>query len=75
MGHTRQMDHATLAKRGFLLGVGLFALGVLGEASGPALVGPLPAWGDMLLTDMEGFGILLALFSPLVFGIVLPLVE
>jgi hypothetical protein len=75
MGHTRQLDHATLAKRGFLLGVGLFVFGVLGEVAGPALFGPLPAWGDVLLTDMEGLGILLALFSPLVFGIVLPLVE
>lgn len=75
MVNARQMDHATLAKRGFLLGVGLFALGVLGELLAPVLVGPLPGWGDMLLTDMEGLGILLGLFSPLVFGIILPLIE
>jgi len=69
------MDYAMLAKRGFLLGVGLFALGALGEVGGHALAGSLPAWGTMLLTDMEGLGILLALFSPLVFGIIMPLVE
>ncbi|MFC7027346.1 hypothetical protein ACFQJ5_06665 [Halomicroarcula sp. GCM10025324] len=75
MGRTRRLDHATLAKRGFLLGVGLFALGVLGEVIGPVLVGPLPGWGDMLFTDMEGLGILVALFAPLIFGIILPLTE
>jgi len=69
------MDHATLAKRGFLLGVGLFALGALGELTAAALLGPLPGWGNMLLTDMEALGILLGLFSPLVFGIVMPLIE
>ena len=69
------MDHAMLAKRGFLLGVGLFALGAFGEVGGHALVGTLPALVDTLLTDMEALGILLALFSPLVFGVVLPLVE
>jgi len=68
-------DHATLAKRGFLLGVGLFALGALGELTTHALLGPLPGWGNMLLTDMEALGILLALFAPLVFGIIMPLIE
>jgi len=75
MGQYKSMDHATLAKRGFLLGVGLFALGALGELAAHVFVGPLPGWGNLLLTDMEALGILLALFSPLVFGIVLPLVE
>lgn len=75
MGYAQQMDHATLAKRGFLLGVGLFVFGVLGEVAGPMLFGTLPGWGDMLLTDMEGLGILLGLFSPLIFGIILPLIE
>jgi len=75
MAQYRDMDHATLAKRGFFLGVGLFALGALGEVGGHAVVGTLPALVDTLLTDMEALGILLALFSPLVFGIVLPLLE
>ncbi|PSP63054.1 hypothetical protein BRC76_03690 [Halobacteriales archaeon QH_8_67_36] len=75
MAQYRDMDHATLAKRGFVLGVGLFALGALGELAAHALVGPLPGWSNTLLTDMEALGILLALFAPLVFGVVLPLVE
>lgn len=75
MAQYRNMDHATLAKRGFLLGVGLFALGALGELTAHALLGPLPGWGNLLLTDMEALGILLALFAPLVFGVVMPLVE
>lgn len=75
MPQYRNMDHAMIAKRGFLLGVGLFALGALGELTAHAFLGPLPGWGNLLLTDMEALGILLALFSPLVFGIVLPLVE
>ena len=75
MPQYRNVDHATLAKRGFLLGVGLFAFGALGELVAHAFLGPLPGWGNLLLTDMEALGILLALFAPLVFGIVLPLVE
>jgi len=69
------MDHATLAKRGFQLGVGLFVVGALGEVGAHLFVGTLPAWGNMLLIDMEAVGILLALLSPLVFGIILPLIE
>jgi len=69
------VDHATLAKRGFLLGVGLFALGALGELLAATLFGPLPGWGNMLLLDMEGLGILTAVLAPLVFGIIMPLVE
>ncbi|WP_276251750.1 hypothetical protein [Haloarcula rara] len=75
MSQYRGMDHATLAKRGFLLGVALFAVGVVGEVGGHALLGTLPALVNTLLVDMEAIGILLALFSPLVFGIVLPLIE
>ena len=75
MAQYRTMDHATLAKRGFLLGVGLFALGALGELLAQTLFGPLPGWGNMLLLDMEGLGILIALFAPLVFGIIMPLIE
>ncbi len=75
MSQYRGMDHAALAKRGFLLGVSLFAIGVVGEVGGHALLGTLPALVNTLLVDMEAIGILLALFSPLVFGIVLPLVE
>jgi len=75
MTQYRSMDHAALAKRGFLLGVGLFALGALGELAAATVLGPLPGWGNTLLTDVEALGILLGLFAPLVFGVVLPLVE
>ncbi|QIO21867.1 hypothetical protein [Haloarcula sp. JP-L23] len=75
MTQYRDMDHGLLAKRGFFLGVGLFAFGALGELLGHTLLGPFPAWGDVLLTDMVALGILLGLLSPLVFGIVLPLIE
>ena len=75
MGQYRGMDHAALAKRGFLLVVTLFVVGVVGEVGGHALLGTLPDLVNTLLVDMEAVGILLALFSPLVFGIVLPLVE
>jgi len=75
MAQTRNLDHATMAKRGFLLGVGLFVVGALGETVGQAVAGPLPGWEQLLLTNMEAFGILIGLLSPLVFGIVLPLTE
>lgn len=42
---------------------------------GPALFGPLPGWETMLLADAEVLGVLVGLLSPLVFGLVLPLVE
>lgn len=68
-------NYALLAKRGFLLGVGLFLLGIIGEAGGHAVLGTFPAWGDTLLVDIEILGILVGLFSPLVFGVILPLTE
>jgi hydrogenase/urease accessory protein HupE len=69
------MDHAKRAKQGFLLGVGLFAVGALGEIIGHALYAELPGWEQTLLFNAEVVGILLALLAPLVFGIVLPLIE
>jgi len=71
----QSVDYATYAKRGFLVGVGLFVVGALGEAVGHAALGTLPSWNDALLTNMEAFGIVIALLAPLVFGIVLPLTE
>ncbi|MFC7139468.1 hypothetical protein ACFQMA_06395 [Halosimplex aquaticum] len=68
-------DYPSLAKTGFLLGVSLFALGAAGELVGTAVLGGVPGWEQTLFFDMEVLGILLGLFSPLVFGIVLPLVE
>ena len=68
-------DYARNAKLGFLAGLALWMLGVLGGMVGPAVFGPLPAWETMLLTDAEVLGVLVGLLSPLVFGVVLPLVE
>lgn len=75
MSQTGSIDHAKRAKQGFLLGVSLFAVGALGEIVGHVLSSDMPGWGETLLFDAEVLGILLALFAPLVFGIVLPLTE
>ena len=75
MGRYGDLDYPKLAKRGFLLGVGMLFLGAAGEAFLPALVGPLPAWEHTLLLDVEILGLLVGFFSPLVFGIALPLTE
>jgi len=72
---TRSIDHASFAKRGFLLGLALFVGGALGEIIGNAYFGPLPGWEQTLFFDMEVVGVLLGLFAPLVFGIVMPLLE
>ncbi|WP_436909300.1 DUF7860 family protein [Halosimplex marinum] len=75
MAHHASMDYATYAKTGFLIGVALFVLGGLGEIVGSTVLGGLPGWERTLLFDMEVIGIALGLFSPLVFGVVAPLVE
>ncbi|WP_340101331.1 hypothetical protein [Salinibaculum salinum] len=75
MSQTGSMDHAKRAKQGFLLGAGLFAAGALGELVGHALFAELPGWEQALLFNAEAAGILIALFAPLVFGVVLPLIE
>jgi len=75
MAQYASLDYPTLAKTGFLLGVALFVLGGLGEIVARAVFGGLPGWEQTLFFDMEVLGILLGLFSPLVFGIALPLIE
>lgn len=69
------LDYATLAKGGFLLGFGLFVLGAGGELVGHALYESLPAWENTLFLYSEGAGLLVAFVSPILFGIVLPLME
>lgn len=73
--HGTSIDHAFLAKAGFLLGLALFLGGAGGELVGTAYFGSLPGWEKTLFFDMEVLGILVGLFAPLAFGIVLPLVE
>jgi hydrogenase/urease accessory protein HupE len=69
------MDYAAMLKRGFLGGVALFVIGALGGKIAPMLLGPLPGWEQTLFFDLEVLGILVAFVSPLVFGLVLPLIE
>jgi hypothetical protein len=70
-----KLDYPTLTKRGFGLGIGLFLLGAMGEVVDRSMYGTLPAWEATLFFDLEVVGVLLALFAPLVFGIVMPLTE
>ena len=69
------LDYERLTKGGFGLGVGLFALGVLGLVLLQPLVGPFPGWEEQLLVDSEALGIVVAFLSVLLFGIGLPLTE
>lgn len=75
MGRYGDLDYPKLARRGLVLGVGLLLLGVLGEVVGSALFGPLPSWEHTLFMDLSAIGILIGLFAPIVFGVVLPLTE
>jgi hypothetical protein len=75
MSATATIDHAQYSKRGFLLGVALFALGAGGHVVGTAAFGSLPAWETTLFFDVELLGVVIGLFSPVLFGTVLPLVE
>lgn len=75
MGRYGDLDYQRWAKFGFLLGVGLFAAGAGAELSAAAMHLSLPAWEHALFTDLEIVGVLGALFSPLLFGVVLPLTE
>jgi hypothetical protein len=75
MARYGDLDYGRLTKRGFGLGVALFALGVAGAAAGPALFGPLPSWEQTLFADSEIAGIIIAFLSVVLFGVVLPLTE
>jgi len=75
MRHTSSYDYPKLTKRGFLLGVALFLVGAVGEFLGHTYFAPIPGWEAALFLDMEGLGVLVALLSPFVFGIFLPLLE
>jgi len=75
MAHGTSIDYPTWTKRSFLLGVSIALLGLLGHLIGQTYFGPLPGWEQMLFTDMEFVGILVAVFAPIIFGIVLPLIE
>ena len=74
-GRYGNLDYPTLTKRSFLLGVSLFVVGAVGEFVIHALGLQVPGWETALLWDAEVVGIVVALFSPFVFGILLPLTE
>ncbi|AWB27202.1 DUF7860 family protein [Halococcoides cellulosivorans] len=69
------MAYGRWTRLGFATGALLFVVGVLGHLAVPAFTGPAPDWVGTLLFDMEVLGVLIALFVPLLFGIVLPLTE
>lgn len=69
------LDYARLTKLGFAIGVTMFLAGAVGAMIGHTYFEPVPGWLDFLLFDFEVLGLLIALFSPIVFGIVLPLTE
>jgi len=75
MSRYGDLDYQHWAKTGFLLSVAVFALGASAELSVAAMDLTLPAWERALLVDMEIIGVVGGLFSPLLFGVVLPLTE
>ena len=74
-GTRKRVDHAKRTKLSFLLGVGLFVTAELVEPLQHAVGLAVPGWEQGLLIATAGAGILLALLSPFVFGILLPLIE
>lgn len=75
MGRYGNMDYPRMTKRGFLLGLALLSIGAIGSAIGHGFFEPLPAWESTLLFDLEVIGLVIGFFSPLIFGIFMPLTE
>ena len=75
MGHSSSTNYARRAKQGLLIGAALFAIGAIGEIAGHAVLGGMPGWTETLLLDAEILGVVVGLFSPLVFGVALPLID
>ena len=75
MSRYGDLNYQWWAKTCFLVSLAVFALGAGGEITAAAMHLSLPRWENVLFTDMEILGTLGALFSPLVFGILLPLTE
>lgn len=65
-------SYSQYARGGFLFGVAVF---FLGHVFGPALFGSIPPWKLTSFAVMEFAGIAIALCSPIVFAVVLPLIE
>jgi hypothetical protein len=73
MSETLQASNEQLAKGGFLLGLALVVLGAAGELATSAGVLRVSGWMQTLFFDMEVLGVVLFLFSPILFAIVVPL--
>jgi hypothetical protein len=74
-GRHGDLDCPTLTKRSFLFGLSLFVIGTIGQFVVRSLGLELPGWEMALLFGAEIVGLLIAFFSPFVFGILLPLTE
>ncbi|WP_128904926.1 DUF7860 family protein [Halorubrum amylolyticum] len=74
-GRYGDLDYPKLTKRSLAFGVGLFLIGAVGEGLIHATGMQVPGWEERLLVDMEFLGTAIALLSPFVFGIFLPLTE
>lgn len=74
-GRQQNLDYARIAKLGFFAGVAMFVTGAVGEVIGRTMTTGMPAAADQLFVSLEVVGVLAGLLMPLIFGIVLPLVE
>lgn len=74
-GRYGAIDYAKATRWSFLFGVSLFVIGALGEAAIHTAGLQVPGWEETLLVDLEFLGAAIALFSPFVFGVFLPLTE
>ena len=73
--NSRSLDHAKIAKTGFLAGLGLFVVGAVGELAGHSVASSMSETLESALLMLEVAGVAVAFFVPVVFGAVLPLVE
>jgi hypothetical protein len=74
-GRYGNLDYSQFTKLSFLLGLGMFVGGELGEFGLRTAGMTVPVWEHNLLTTTAALGIVIAAISPFVFGIVLPLTE
>lgn len=74
-GRHGNIDYPKITKRGVLFGLGLFLIGAVGEAYIHMTGTQVPGWEERLLLDLEFLGTAIALVTPFVFGIFLPLTE
>jgi hypothetical protein len=69
------IDYQSYAKGGFFLGLALLVIGVVGSVAGHVFFESIPAWENTLFLGAEFAGLVIGFVSPILFGIVLPLIE